>query len=68
MGPNRRAQERERAVARAAGHANRAEAERRRFAEAEKIVGIWKARQAGGRALLVLPDRRRGNRSWTALA
>jgi hypothetical protein len=47
MGPNRRAQERERAAARAAAEAKRAEAER--------IVAIWNARQAGGRALWFYP-------------
>ena len=46
MGPNRRAQERERAAARAAAEAKRAEAERKAIAEAEQIVAIWK-RAAG---------------------
>ena len=55
MGPNRRAQERERAAARAAEEARRAEAERKAIAEAEKIVAIWIARQAGGRALWFYP-------------
>ena len=55
MGPNRRAQERERAAARAAEEAKRAEAERRAAAEAHKIVEIWNARQAGGRALWFYP-------------
>jgi hypothetical protein len=55
MGPNRRAQERERAAARAAADAKRAEAERKAIAEAEKIVAIWNARQAGGRALWFYP-------------
>jgi hypothetical protein len=55
MGPNRRAQERERAAARAAEEAKRAEAEREAIAEAEKIVAIWNARQAGGRALWFYP-------------
>jgi hypothetical protein len=72
MGPNRRAQERERAAARAAAEAERAEAERKAIAEAEKIVAIWNARQAVGRALwfyptigaaVVLPDDRRCRRS-----
>jgi len=45
MGPNRRA------AAEAAAKANRAEAERKAIAEAQKIVAIWNARQAGGRAL-----------------
>jgi hypothetical protein len=49
MGPNRRAQDRERAAARAAAEAKRAEAERKAIAEAERIVAIWNARQAGGR-------------------
>jgi hypothetical protein len=48
MGPNKRAQERERAAARAAAEAKRAEAERKAIAEAEKIVAIWNARRAGG--------------------
>jgi hypothetical protein len=55
MGPNRRAQERERAAARAAEEAKRAEAEREGAAEAQKIVEIWNARQAGGRALWFYP-------------
>ncbi len=55
MGPNRRAQERERAAARAAEYAKRAEAERKAAAEAQKIVEIWNARQAGGRALWFYP-------------
>jgi hypothetical protein len=49
MGPNRRAQERERAAALAAAEAKRAVAERGAVAEAQKIVAIWNARQAGGR-------------------
>jgi hypothetical protein len=40
MGPNRRAQERERAAARAAAEAKRAEAERKAIAEADRIVAI----------------------------
>jgi hypothetical protein len=55
MRPNRRAQERERAGARAAEEAKRAEAERKAVAEAQKIVEIWNARQAGGRALWLYP-------------
>jgi hypothetical protein len=55
MGPNRRAQERERAAARAAEEAKRAEAERKLAAEAQKVVEIWNARQAGGRALWFYP-------------
>ena len=51
MGPNRRAQERERAAARAAEQAKRAETERKAAAEARKIIETWNARQAGGRAL-----------------
>jgi hypothetical protein len=51
MGPNRRAQERERAAALAAEAAKRAEA----AVEAKKIVEIWNARQAGGRALWFYP-------------
>jgi hypothetical protein len=54
MGPNRRAQERERAAARAE-EAKRAEAERKAAAEAHKIVAIWHARQAGGRAQWFYP-------------
>jgi hypothetical protein len=42
MGPNRRAQERERAAARAAAEAKRAES----IADAQKIVAIWNERQA----------------------
>jgi hypothetical protein len=55
MGPNRRAQERERVAARAAAEAKRAGAERKAIAEAEEIVAIWNARQAGGRALWFYP-------------
>src|SRR6476661_1001443 len=55
MGPNRRAQDRERAAAQRAAKAKRAEAERRAIAEAERIVAIWNARQAGGRALWFYP-------------
>ena len=55
MGPNRRTQERERAAARAAAEAKCAEAERKAIAEAQKIVAIWNARQAGGRALWFYP-------------
>jgi hypothetical protein len=51
MGPNKRAQERERAAARAAEASKRAEAERKAVADAQKIVAIWNARQAGGREL-----------------
>jgi hypothetical protein len=53
MGPNRRAQERERAAA--AEEAKRAEAERKAIANAQKIVAIWNARQAGGRELWFYP-------------
>ena len=55
MGPNRRAQERERAAAEAAAKAKRAEAARKAVAEAQKIVAIWNARQAGGRELWFYP-------------
>src|ERR1700749_4019460 len=55
MAPNRRARERDRAAARAAEEAKRAEAERKAAAEAHKIVEIWNARQAGGRALWFYP-------------
>ncbi len=55
MGPNRRAQERERAAAGAAEEARRAEAERKAIADAQKIVAIWNARQAGGRELWFYP-------------
>jgi hypothetical protein len=55
MGPNRRAQERERAAARAAAEAKRAEAERKATADAQKIVAIWNARQARGRELWFHP-------------
>lgn len=44
MAPNRRAQERERAAARAAATAMRAEAEHKAVADAQKIVAIWNAR------------------------
>jgi hypothetical protein len=55
MGPNKRAQERERAAARAAAEAKRAEAERKAIAEAQKIISIWNARQPGGQALWFYP-------------
>jgi hypothetical protein len=42
MGPNRRAQERERAAAKAAAEAKRAEAERK--TDALKILGVWSRR------------------------
>jgi hypothetical protein len=40
---------------RAAAAAERAETERKAIAEAQKIVAIWNARQAGGRALWFYP-------------
>jgi hypothetical protein len=55
MGPNRRAQDRERAAAERAARAKREEADRKAIAEAQKIVAIWNARQAGGRALWFYP-------------
>jgi hypothetical protein len=55
MGPNRRDQDPERAAAEAAARAKRAEAERKAITEAQKIVAIWNARQAGGRALWFYP-------------
>jgi hypothetical protein len=55
LGPNRRAQDRERAAARAAAEAKRAEAERKALLDAQKIVAIWNARQSGGRALWFYP-------------
>jgi hypothetical protein len=55
MGPNRRAQERERAAAEAAARANAPAAERKAVADAQKIVAIWNARQAGGRELWFYP-------------
>jgi hypothetical protein len=54
-GSNRRAQDRERAAARAAAEARRVEAERKAIGDAQKIVAIWNARQAGGRALWFYP-------------
>jgi hypothetical protein len=58
MGPARRTQERERAAACAAAEAKRTEAERKAIADAQKIVAIWKARHAGGRALWLYPTTR----------
>ena len=55
MGPNRRAQERERRSALAAEEAKRAEAQQKAIADAQKIVAIWNARQAGGKALWFYP-------------
>ena len=58
MGPNRRAQERERAAARAAAEAKRAEAERKAIAEARRSSPSGTpGRPAAGP--LVLPDDRR---------
>ena len=54
-GPNRRAQDRQRAAAEAAARAKRAEAERKAVTDAQKIVAIWNARQAGGRTLWFYP-------------
>ena len=55
-GPNRRAQERERAATRTAVEAKRAaQLSARRSPTAQKIVAIWNARQAGGRALWFYP-------------
>jgi hypothetical protein len=53
VGPNRRAQDRERAAAEAAAKAKRAEAERKTIAEAQKIVAIWNARQGGAISSLI---------------
>jgi hypothetical protein len=39
----------------AAARAKRAEAQRKAVAEAQKIVAIWNARQAGGRELWFYP-------------
>ena len=47
--------ERERAAARAAAKARHADAERKALVDAQKIVAIWNARQAGGRALWFYP-------------
>ena len=55
MGPNRRAQERAAAAARAAQEAKRAEAERKAIVDAQEIVAIWNGRQAGGRELWFYP-------------
>jgi hypothetical protein len=55
MGPNRRAQDRERAAAEAAAKAKRLELDRKATADAQKIVAIWNARQAGGRPLWFYP-------------
>jgi hypothetical protein len=38
--------------------AKRTEAERKAIADAQKIVAIWNARQAGGRALWFYPTKR----------
>jgi hypothetical protein len=59
----RRAQERERGAARAAAEAKRAEAERKARADAQKVVAVWNARQAG-----VLPNYRCGHRGGAAVA
>jgi hypothetical protein len=56
MGPNRRAQERERAAARAAAEAKRAEAERKALVDAQKIVVIFNARSSRRPCVVVLPD------------
>jgi hypothetical protein len=44
-----------RRCSRAGEKAERAEAERKAAAEAQKIIGIWNARQADGRALWCYP-------------
>jgi hypothetical protein len=67
MGPNRPAQERERAAARAAAEGRRAEAARKSIADAQKIVAIWNARQAGGRSLWFYPTDRRCDRGRAAV-
>src|SRR4030081_3864061 len=55
MGPNRRAQKQERAAARAKADAAHAEIERKAIADAQKVVTVWNARRAGGRALWFYP-------------
>jgi hypothetical protein len=65
MGPIKRAQERERAAARAGAEAKRGEAERKAIADAQKIVAIWNARQVGWPRALV-PTRRSAPRSRPA--
>ena len=55
MGPNRRAQERERAAARAAAEAKRGAADREAIKDAKKIIAIWNARAAAGRELWFYP-------------
>jgi hypothetical protein len=66
LGPNRRAQERERAAAEAVAKAGRAEAERKVQTDAQEIVAIWNARQAGG--LCGLSDNWSSDQSRAALA
>jgi len=56
VGPNRRARERERAVAEAAATTKRAEAERKAAADAQKIVAIWNASAGRRTRALVLSD------------
>ena len=55
MGPNRRGQERERAAARAAAEQSVLRPSARRSPDAQKIVALWNARQAGGRELWFYP-------------
>lgn len=63
MGPNRRAQDRERAAAEAAAKDKRAEAERKAAPQAQKIVAIWNAREAW--QLLKARRNRQGRRCLT---
>jgi hypothetical protein len=53
-------------AAEAAAKAKRAKAERKAIAEAQKIVAVWNARQAGGRALWLYPTIGAGYRGRTA--
>jgi hypothetical protein len=55
MGPNRRAQDRERAASMASAKARRIEAERKATAFARKITEIWNSRLAGERELWFYP-------------
>jgi hypothetical protein len=51
-----------------AAEAKRAETERKAVSEAERIVSIWNARQAGGRALWFYPTNRSRDRGRPPVA
>jgi hypothetical protein len=68
MGPNRPAQDRERAAAEAAAKAKRAEAARKAVAEAQKIVADMECAPSRRARAVVLPDYRRCYRGRASVA